>query len=410
MELKGKDFVIIGLQPWYTDIGSNCKNLAREFARENRVLYVNIPLNRQTLLFKRKYPELSYHYEVIRGKKDGLLKISDNLWNLYPGRIHESINWIPPRAIFSLLNRLNNQRYAEDIREACKLLGFRDIILFNDNDIFRGYYLKELLEPRLYIYYCRDYLRGVDYFRKHARWLEPRHIARADLCLANSMYLASYLKKFNPNSYYIGQGCDLSSFDPDGSKDMPQEIRDLSHPIIGYVGNLTTLRLDLSILSYIVHTRPEWTLVLVGPEDEQFLKSDLHHSKNVRFTGKKPLASLAAFIRQFDVCLNPQLVNDMTRGNYPLKIDEYLAMGKPVVATSTEAMELFSPYCYLADQKEDYIPLIAQAMEEDSREKHDQRIRFARSHTWELSAREAMEAMARKLDQNGISRAGSIIS
>ena len=33
MELTGKDIVIIGLSPWYIDIGSNCKSIARELSR-----------------------------------------------------------------------------------------------------------------------------------------------------------------------------------------------------------------------------------------------------------------------------------------------------------------------------------------------------------------------------------------
>jgi hypothetical protein len=36
-----------------------------------------------------------------------------------------------------------------------------------------------------------------------------------------------------------------------------------------------------------------------------------------------------------------QLSNNLTIGNYPRKIDEYLAMGKPIVATSTKTMQMF---------------------------------------------------------------------
>lgn len=42
----------------------------------------------------------------------------------------------------------------------------------------------------------------------------------------------------------------------------------------------------------------------------------------------------------FDVCMNPQLVNEITIGNYPRKVDEYLALGKPVIATKTLTMDL----------------------------------------------------------------------
>ncbi len=45
------------------------------------------------------------------------------------------------------------------------------------------------------------------------------------------------------------------------------------------------------------------------------------------------MKELPGYIQHFDVCINPQKLNPITIGNYPLKVDEYLAMGKPVVAT-----------------------------------------------------------------------------
>lgn len=48
-----KDIIIVGQQAWDTDIGSNCKNIALEMSKNNRVLYVNSPLDRITLLRKK---------------------------------------------------------------------------------------------------------------------------------------------------------------------------------------------------------------------------------------------------------------------------------------------------------------------------------------------------------------------
>ena len=62
---------------------------------------------------------------------------------------------------------------------------------------------------------------------------------------------------------------------------------------------------------------------------------------NVLFVGLKPISELKDYVACFDVCINPQWVNELTIGNYPIKIDEYLLMGKPVVATKTKAMEMF---------------------------------------------------------------------
>ena len=56
--IKGKDIiVIVGIQAWDIEIGSNCKNIAVEMSRHNRVLYVNSPLDRITKFKERKHTE-----------------------------------------------------------------------------------------------------------------------------------------------------------------------------------------------------------------------------------------------------------------------------------------------------------------------------------------------------------------
>ncbi|MEI8006821.1 MAG: hypothetical protein WCI48_11490 [Bacteroidota bacterium] len=87
--------------------------------------------------------------------------------------------------------------------------------------------------------------------------------------------------------------------------------------------------------------------------------------------------------KDFDVAINPQLVNPLTDTNYPLKIDEYLSMGKPIVATKTRFMNYFGDSVYLAGTREEYVSLIETAIRENSPGKEKLRIDLARSHSWE---------------------------
>jgi len=392
--IENRDIVIVGLQQWYTPIGSNCKNIALQFARHNRVLYVNAPLDRRTILQQRQDAEVQHHLQVVKGQAAGIVPVAENFWNLYPDRVLESINWIPFTPLFSLLNRVNNRRFAKSIQAAINQLGFRNVILFNDNDIFRGFYLKELLQPDKYVYYSRDYLVAMDYWKRHGVQLEPRHIAKADVAVANSLYLTEMLQRYNPNSHYVGQGCDLSLFDPAQQQERPADMPPAGTPLIGYIGALTAMRLDTEILLQISRQRPEWQIVLVGPEDEAFQQSALHRQPNVHFLGRKPLPELPAYLQHFDVCINPQLLNEITIGNYPLKIDEYLAMGKPTVATDTSTMRLFIDHVYLAASPAEYVPLIEKALQENTPALQAARIAFARSHTWENSVAAIYKAIA----------------
>jgi teichuronic acid biosynthesis glycosyltransferase TuaH len=382
--ILNNDIIIIGQQPWDTEIGSNCKNIALELSKTNRVLYINSPLDRITLYRGKADPKVQRRIDVIRHKEEGLIKIQDNLWNYYPDCIVESINFLSSTDIFSFINKFNNKRLAKSISKAVKRLDFKNVILFNDNEMFKGFYLQDLMKPALGIYYSRDYMLGVDYWKRHGGTLEPQLIAKSNLCFTNSEYLADYCRNYNEKSFNVGQGCEIEAFK--NVSDQPiSDLEGLSSPLIGYVGALNSERLDLKIIEHIARAYPQYTVVLVGPEDEVFSTSGLHDLNNVVFLGQKAVTELPGYINAFDICINPQLVNEITIGNYPRKIDEYLALGKPVIATHTKTMEAFKEYVYLAENKEDYVNFIAKALTENSAAKIDNRKEFAFTHTWENS-------------------------
>ena len=84
-------------------------------------------------------------------------------------------------------------------------------------------------------------------------------------------------------------------------------------------------------------------------------------------------------------------------GNYPRKIDEYLALGKPVVATYTKAMEMFNEHVYLGHNKEDYIVLIERALQEHNQDRAMLRAGFAKGHTWQNNVAEIYQAINQSL-------------
>lgn len=391
------NFIIISQQPWDTEIGSNCKNIAIELSKTYNVLYVNSPLDRISLLGDRKNVKVQKRLSVIKGKTDGLIKIKEHLWNLYPDCIVESINWIGNDLIFDVLNKRNNKKLSKSIQKAIDKLAFKNIVLLNDNEMFKGFYLKEFLKPDVDVYYSRDYMVAVDYWKKHGEKFEPLLIAKSDLCFANSAYLANYCKKFNLRSYYVGQGCDVSDFkNPDLEK--PDDLKNLQKILIGYVGALNSQRLDLAVVESIALNFPEYDIVLVGPEDETFKYSKLHTIKNIHFLGQKSVDKLPAYVNNFDICINPQQLNDITIGNYPRKIDEYLAAGKPTIATATVTMEVFKEHVYLASSKDDYTIQIRRAISENSESLISNRIKFASTHTWENSVQMMIDQILILLD------------
>ena len=274
--IKGRDIIIVGLQPWDIEIGSNCKNIALEFSRHNRVLYVNAPLDWMTAWRNKDDKRVAYRKAVLAGRTDDLTIINDTMWNLNPRTKLQSINQLGVNSLFDILNKRNNRKFAREIKKAIKRLGFKDFIIFNDTDMFRSYYLKDILKPKTYVYYTRDNMMAVKYWQKQGTRIEPLHMKKADFVVANSTYLAQLAGKHNPHSFYVGQGCDVSQFDPTLVKSIPDDIKDIKKPVIGYIGALLKLRLDIDVLVHIAKVRPDWSVVLVGPEDDAFKASELH--------------------------------------------------------------------------------------------------------------------------------------
>jgi len=383
------NFVFVSLQRIDTDRDSTSTSLAKELARKHRVLYVNSPIDRNTLYFRKGENDqfTEEHIASIKLKENNLQQIQENLWVLKPATIIESINWLPTTFLFRPFNWINNKRLAKDIKEALAALNFDSFILINDKDIFRSFYLKELLKPDKYVYLDRDYTIGTSYWRKHGVTLEPQLMQKSDVVVCNSHDFTKRAKLYNPNSFYIGNGFDVGQYDADQDRPIPEDVKSIPGPRIGYVGALITLRLDLDLLIEMAKARPTWSLVLVGWEDESFQQSELHKLPNVYFLGRKHTKDVPAYMEHFDVCINPQVVNEITRGNFPLKVVEYLALGKPVVATATNTMkEIFAEHTYLADDKASYLSQIELALQEDTPAAQEERKKFAKNFSWEKVA------------------------
>ena len=394
--MKGKDFIITGLQSWDIPIGSNAIDIAKEIAKDNRVLYVNSPLDVMTMYRNKPTAETKHRMEVLKRKQSPLRQINENLWVLdFPFFIW-SVNSLPDGPVFDSVNKRNNRKMFRYIKKTAAELGFKDAIHFIDNDIYRSFYAKDLLQAKLSVYYRRDNVQPYAYWKKHAVRLEPRLIKKSDLIVCNSPQLADYAKEFNGKSYDVGQGVDLAAYDPSMKFETPALLKNIAQPRIGYIGDINSMRLDADLIYELAKSKPNYSFVMIGNEDAVFKAHALHQLKNVHFTGSIAKHDVPQFMQALDICLNPQLINEITIGNYPRKVDEYLALGKPVIATRTKTMELFKDHTYLCNDAEDYKAAVEKALEENTAVKQQERIAFARSHSWHNN----VQAIYKHIEEN----------
>lgn len=394
--IEGHDFVFTGLQPWDLGIGSNARDIATEVSANNRVLYVNTPLAMYHSDLKSTNVDVQYRQKVLRGEASPLRKINDRLWLLdFPFTMLPA-NSLPDGRLFDMVNRANNRKIFRFINKAISELGFRDVIHFNDNDIYRSFYAKQYLNACISAYYRRDNLLAIDFWKRHARRLEPMLIAKSDLVVCNSAELAEVARVSNPATYDIGQGVDLSSYKIT-SDNIPSDMADIPHPIVGYIGHLTSLRLDPELIYNMAAQNPKISFVMTGTCDEVFQNHPMRGLSNVFFLGNKPRESVPSYINAYDICINPQAINDLTIGNYPRKIDEYLALGKPTIATKTRTMMMFQDYVYLCDTLADYQRALDKIIAQNDWQPKYNLVEFAHTHTWEASVEALYKAIKTKL-------------
>lgn len=89
--MTGYDIVLVGLQPYNSYIGTNTINIAEEFCKQNRVLYVNYPLDKKSLRLDKHLPNVKKRAKMMTKEVPNLIEVKPNLWNLYPNSLLASI-------------------------------------------------------------------------------------------------------------------------------------------------------------------------------------------------------------------------------------------------------------------------------------------------------------------------------
>lgn len=101
---------------------------------------------------------------------------------------------------------------------------------------------------------------------------------------------------------------------------------------VGYYGALASW-VDYEILRNLADDGRMQIILLGALHDGSLEKSGLLEYENVRYFGKKPYERLPGYASAFDVCVIPFVVNEITKAVSPVKLFEYMAMGKPVVTS-----------------------------------------------------------------------------
>ncbi len=118
---------------------------------------------------------------------------------------------------------------------------------------------------------------------------------------------------------------------------------------------------------------------------------------NVRWLGPKPYAEVPRYVAAFDVGLCPNRWNDYGRSCFPLKVFEYLAAGKPVVASGNPDLESLAPDVRLARGADEFVAAISEALGRLGEHDRARRMQIAAENTWETRTGRLLELVSNEL-------------
>jgi uncharacterized SAM-binding protein YcdF (DUF218 family)/glycosyltransferase involved in cell wall biosynthesis len=242
--------------------------------------------------------------------------------------------------------------------------------------------LIDRLDPEAVVYYCiADFEQLTSQPRAMAK-SERMLLNRADVVFVQGEELRQRCLP-HPNIHIFPFGVDTSIFSQ--QVDVAPEISGLKRPLIGYVGGIHR-HVDFEVLER-VGREIDGTLVLVGPVQADTDVDALRQLPNVVFAGPQPHSRIPAFVKGFDVGLIPYTSTEYTRTVYPTKMNEYLAVGIPVVATDLPEIRTFSEangnIVEIASTPDAFIDAVREAVATRSIAETQRRVSVAREHGWE---------------------------
>jgi glycosyltransferase involved in cell wall biosynthesis len=185
----------------------------------------------------------------------------------------------------------------------------------------------------------------------------------ADLVLTNCAGNRARFLARHPDIHVVPNGAEFGP--PDAAAIVPAALAALKRPILGYVGNLRD-RVDWDLVSAIAAARPDWSIALLGPRDNPEAGAAMACHANVHLPGPVDYETMRACLPQFDVAIVPHKVDAMTDAMNPLKVYNYLAAGRKVVATEVANLDDVGDLIVVAKDAPGFIAAVEQALAQDA--------------------------------------------
>ena len=378
------DFVCFGGEDWwYHNRGHADMQLMKRFARNGTVLYVNsIIMGKPEIADKKIFLE-----KLIRKSKSiftGLKSSGVGFWVYSPFALPvHHISWARP---------FNQILLRHQIRRVVRKLRMNDPIVWIVTPVACDTALK--IRRNKLIYQRTD--RYEDYPNVDVRTItacDRKLKSEADLTVFVNSLLYEREAGQCRNAFYLDHGVDFDAFSlAEENPRKPEDIACIPGPIAGYFGAIDAHKLEVKFIEAVAELSPDVSFVFVGKVAKEF--AHLAERKNVWFLGQKPYDQIPDYGKSFDVAILPWRKNSWTEAANPIKLKEYLALGKPVVSTSSfSEIKQYYDVVRVADTPEEFALNIARASEENGPEQIAVRRKKVEHTSWDSKAGEVLAAV-----------------
>lgn len=185
----------------------------------------------------------------------------------------------------------------------------------------------------------------------------------SDLVVYCAPHMAEEEKHIAARQLTLSHGVEADAFITAGrvKSDGPTDVAHLSRPRVGFIGGVDAHTFDPELFVEVVKRVPEAEFVLIGACS---LPEGWCPHKNVHFVGRRPYESIARYMAAMDVLIMPWNKSEWIKACNPIKLKEYLAVGRPVVTTDFEALGPWRDDVRVANDGETFAAAVVDALKE----------------------------------------------
>lgn len=163
-------------------------------------------------------------------------------------------------------------------------------------------------------------------------------------------------------------------------------------PIVCYYGALASW-FDYNLIKKLAKENPNINIILIGLKyDDSYDREMKKHPSNIHYIGSKTFDDLPYYAAKADVYILPFLINDITKATNPIKIFEYMALGKPIVSTNIPECHKYKSVM-IGKTDEEFISLVKKSINLKDDKYYKTLNKEALANTWDSKADEILKGI-----------------